>query len=164
MSLVAIALFVMLALSQGHIEPFDRVLGPGYTLVATDGAYGIVIDERFAARFLPPTDGQDVETWTPAPRDIAAAEMLLRPLRPADSGSTDQRNIKDTPEDLVSRTWFGATIDGQRLLFVDGYCSGGLPSRPLYPVLIADGGPCYWNATIDAETWEVVQYVENGEA
>ncbi len=102
MSLVAIALFVMLALSQGHIEPFDRVLGPGYTLVATDGAYGIVIDERFAARFLPPTDGQRVETWTPAPRDIAAAEMLLLPLRPADTGSADQRNIKDTPEDLVS--------------------------------------------------------------
>ena len=164
MSLVAIALFVMLALSQGHIEPFDRVLGPGYTLVATDGAYGIVIDERFAARFLPPTDGQRVETWTPAPRDIAAAEMLLRPLRPADTGSSDQRNIKDSPEDLVSTTWFGATIDGRRLLFVDGYCSGGLPSWPLYPVLIADGGPSYWNATIDGETWELVQYIENGEA
>lgn len=164
MPLVAIALFIMLAMSQAHIEPFDRVLGPGYTLVATDGAYGIVIDDRFAARFLPPTDGQQVETWTPTRQDIAAAEVLLRPLRPVGTSNDDQQNMKDTPDELVSRTWFGATIDGQRLLFVDGYCSGGIPSRPLDPLRVEDGGPCYWNATIDAESWEVVTYTENGEA
>ncbi len=62
MPFVAIALFVMLTLSQEHIEPFDRVLGP------------------------------------------------------------DAREGQEIPEDLVSRTWYGA--------IVDGYCSGGLPSRP----------------------------------
>ncbi len=164
MPLVAIAMFIMLALSQGHFAPFERVLGPGYALVATGGAYGIIIDERFAPRFLPPTEGQHVETWTPARQDVAVAEMLVRPFRPADAGSADQRSLKQTPENLVSRTWFGAVVDGQRRLFVDGYCSGGIPARPLYPLRVEDGGACYWNATIDAERWEVLQYVENGEA
>ncbi len=164
MSLVALALFVALALSQGHIEPFDRALGPGYTLVNAGGAYGIVIDDRFAARFLPPTEGQRVETWTPDWRDIAAAEAVLRPLRPADAQGANQPQLRDTPEDLVSRTWYGAIIDGQRLMFVDGYCSGGLPTRPLYPLRVEDGGACYWNATIDADAWEVMSYTENGEA
>lgn len=164
MSVIAIALFVMLALSQGHIEPFERVLGPGYTLVAADGAYGIVIDGRFAPRFLPPTDDQRVETWTPTEQDIAAAEVLLRPLRPEGSRGVEERAPGETPEDLVSRTWFGAIVDGQRRLFVDGYCSGGLPTRPLYPLRVEDGGACYWSATIDAETWEIVEYTENGEA
>ncbi|MEJ7900748.1 MAG: hypothetical protein WKF63_02830 [Thermomicrobiales bacterium] len=164
MSLVAIAMFIMLALSQGHIAPFERVLGPGYTLVAANGAYGIIIDERFAPRFLPPNEGRRVKTWTPTRQDVATAEMLLRPLRPADEGGANQPALKGIPEDLVSRTWFGAVVDGQRLLFVDGYCSGGIPARPLYPLRVEDGGACYWNATIDAETWEVIQYVENGEA
>lgn len=163
MPIVAIAVFVALALSQGHIDPFDRVLGPGYALVNAGGAWGIVVDERFAARFAPSTDAQSVETWTPGAIDIAHAELLLRPYGPADSGLDDPPGHV-APGDLVSRTWYGAVIDGRRLLFVDGYCSGGIPANPLTPMLIADGGPCYWSATIDADTWVVMSYVENGEA
>lgn len=165
MPLIAIAVFIVLVLSQGHMPPFDRVLGPGYTLVATHGLYGIIIDDRFAPRFLEPQDaGAVVAYWTPATGDIAQAETLLEPLRPGDGIERDLRTSISSPEDLVSRTWYGATIDGQRLLFVDGYCSGGIPGHPLVPFRVEDGGACYWHATIDAETWEVLSYIENGEA
>lgn len=164
MPLVAIAIFIALALSQGHVAPFDRALGPGYTLVATDDAYGIVIDARFAPRFLGPADRKDAAGWTPTRSDIVAAEQLLRPRRPAGFDAVGGNQLKHTPESLVSRTWYGAVIDGQRLLFVDGYCSGGMPSQPLTPTLVLDGGSCYWYATIDADTWDVLSYSENGEA
>ncbi len=85
MPIVAIALFVALALSQGHINPFDRVLGPGYVVVNAGGAWGIVVDERFAARFLPSSDAPETETWTPGGSDIAHAELVLRPYGPAES-------------------------------------------------------------------------------
>jgi len=163
MPAIAIAIFVMLALSQGHIAPFDRALGPGYALVAIGGVYGIVIDARFVPRFLPPQDGER-EPWTPDRDDIARAETLLAPLRPDDRRDVQPRAAGMTPEDMVSRTWYAATIDGRRLLFVDGYCSGGIPGHPLEPVLIADGGSCYWRATIDADSWELISYAENGEA
>ena len=143
MSLVAVAVFI--------------------AVVNAGGAWSVVIDERIATRFLPQTDVRKADTWTPEASDIAHAELLLRPYGPARSGLDDSPG-RVAPEDLVSRTWYGAVIDGQRLLMVDGYCSGGLPTRPLYPYRVDDGGPCYWSATIDAEAWEVFSYSENGKA
>lgn len=163
MPIVAIAMFIALVLSQGHVEPFDRVLGPGYAVIDAGGARGIVIDERFAARFLSTNDPASIETWTPGASDIAHAEVLLRPYGPAGSGLDDSSG-RVAPEDVVSRTWYGAIVDGERLLYVDGYCSGGIPASPLYPLRVEDGGPCYWNATIDVDEWEVMSYSENGEA
>lgn len=164
MPLVAIAAFIVMVMSQAHIAPFDRVLGPGYTMVATQGTYGIIIDAHFAERFLYLPEGQSAQPWTPSRDDVAAAEELLRPHRPGDALDGRARREFDSPEEAVSRTWYGAIVDGQRLLYVDGYCSGGLPSNPLQPVRVMDGGACYWHATIDAERWEIVSYVENGVA
>jgi hypothetical protein len=49
-------------------------------------------------------------------------------------------------------------------MYVNGYCDGGLPDDPLMPVFVLDGGACYWNAAINADTWVIVSYQENGEA
>ncbi len=164
MALIAIAMFVVLVLGQAHVGPLDHLLGPGYTTVATHGTYGIIIDERFAARFVEGAEGESLETWTPTQEDVVAAETLLQPLRPGDAVDAQRRQEAESPEDLVSRTWYGVIVDGERIMFVNGYCDGGIPEDPLMPVFVADGGSCYWNAAINADTWEIVSYLENGNA
>lgn len=163
MLLVMIAILVIVSgLTDGpHIDRLPRF---GYTMVATGGNYGIVIDERFAGRFVEAHVGEAFDTWTPSRDDVAAAEELLRSVREDVTIDAETIARADSAEDRVSRTWYGATIDGGRLLFVYGYCFGGLPERPLVPVSVADGGACFWNATIDVEQWEVLAYNENGGA
>ena len=160
MPFIAIAIFLATVLVGGHVPPFDQITSPGYTLVATHGTYGIIIDERFAVRFL----GEPGETWTPTREEIVSAEALLRQLRPDDAITPEQRQEAAVPEDLVSRTWYGGYQEGVRMLYVNGYCDGGMPDNPLMPVFVADGGPCFWYAIINAETWEIAWYIENGNA
>jgi hypothetical protein len=163
-ALIAIATFIVLVLGQAQVDPFDGLLGPGYSMVATHGAYGIIIDARYAARFIESSEDEATETWTPTREDIVAAEELLQPYRSSDAVDAERRQQADSPDDLVSRTWYGGIVDGERILYVDGYCTGGLPEQPLLPMFVADGGACFWNATINADTWEIVGYSENGEA
>ena len=164
MPFVAIAMFVAIAICHSSVLPNDGIPGFGFATVATQGTYGIIIDERFAGPFVYMPEGQTFETWTPSREDVSTAETLLRPLRPGDALNAEARQDYDSPGEAVSRTWYGAIVEGERLLFVNGYCSGGIPSNPLTPVIVADGGACFWNATIDADTWEIVSYVENGVA
>lgn len=164
MPLVAIAMVVVIAMCQSNVLPYDDIPGFGYTMIATQGTYGIIIDARFAEPFVYTHEGQTLETWTPTREDVSAAESLLRPHRPGDTLDAGARQDYGSPGEAVSRTWYGAIVEGERLLYVNGYCSGGLPANPLTPVIVADGGPCYWNATIDTDAWEIVSYVENGEA
>jgi len=162
--LLALVVAFVVVIGQFDDAQDVRIRGYGYTMVAIQGTYGIVIDERFAGRFLGKHEGESFETWTPSHDDVVAAEELLRVVRPGDAVDAERRDRASSPEDLVSRTWYGAIVDGRRLLFVNGYCAGGLPARPLVPEVVADGGACFWNATIDAEQWEIVTYTENGEA
>jgi len=164
MPLVVIAICLALVMSLTHVPPFETVFGPGYTTVATQGTYGIIIDERFATRFVNAREGVSFDMWTPSRDDISTAEELLRPYRPDDALDRRTRSEFDSPEEAVSRTWFGSIVDGERLLFVNGYCAGGLPAQPLIPIVVSDGGACYWNATIDATAWVIITYRESGEA
>jgi hypothetical protein len=164
MLLVAISMIVVTFMSLFHVAPFENAFGPGYTMVATHGTYGIIIHEQYAGRFLGGDAGTTLQTWTPSRDDVAHAEELLRNARPDDAIDAGKRAEADSPEDLVSRTWYGAIVDGERLMYVNGYCSGGLPESPLVPVWVLDGGSCYWNAIINADTWKIVSYGENGEA
>ncbi len=104
MPLVAIAICTALVMSLTHVPPFDTVFGPGYTMVATQGTYGIIIDERFANRFVNAPEGASFEMWTPSRDDISTAEELLRPYRPDDALDRRTRSEFDSPEEAVSRT------------------------------------------------------------
>jgi hypothetical protein len=45
------------------LEPFAEVLGRGYTYVATNGVYGIIIDEAFAPRLVYESNRDEVEGY-----------------------------------------------------------------------------------------------------
>ncbi len=88
----AIVVFIVGALVQGRVEPFDEILGRGYTHVANDGVYGIIVDGRYAPRFFSDKRRETIEAyWTPAVDDIAIVEELLKSVRERDSVNVRER-------------------------------------------------------------------------
>lgn len=175
MAVGAIVMFIIAVLIQGRIEPFDQpLLGPGYTMVANQGVYGIVIDERFGPRFFSERRRESIDGyWTPEADDIAMVEDLIRSKRPGDGQQARERGAERPPGDreriarieaLVSRQYIGFSANGVNYIKVIGFCGGGLPNFPLRRLIVADGGPCYWTALIDADSRTIASYAENGEA
>lgn len=168
----AIGMFIVGALVQGRVEPFEGTPGHGYTYAAKDGVYGIIVDARYAPRLFSDNQRKAIEGyWTPTIDDIAIVEELLKSVRKGDSvyarervGEGDHLAGRARVDELVSRQYVGFMADGMRFVDVIGFCSGGIPSDPLARVVVADGGACYWNALIDADSGTIESYVENGQA
>lgn len=175
MAVFALLVFVVSMLVMAHVEPFDESIGRGYDYVVMDGVYGIIIDEAFAPRFVNERDREGVDGyWTPSAADVARAEDLVRTERGTDREDDRERarehhadrlaiGGQDAIDDAVSRQYHGGIENGTRLLHINATLSG-LPADPLAPVVVLDGGPGYWYATIDADSWTVESYVENGQA
>ncbi len=175
MAVLAIIVLIIGAMTSARAEPFDETIGRGYNYVVTDGIYGIIIDEAFAPRFVSERHREEVDDyWTPTREDIVRAEELVRRERGTDREADRERaqehhadrlaiGGKDAIDDAVSRQYHGVIVNDTRLLHINAMLRG-LPSNPLAPVVVADGGPGYWTATVDAERWTVESYVENGQA
>lgn len=175
MAVWAVIVLLVGAMISARVEPFDETFGRGYDYVVTDGIYGIIIDEAFAPRFVNERDRDAIDGyWTPTPEDVARAEELVRGERGVDRQDDRERaqarhadllaaGGRAAVDDAVSRQYHGVIRYGTRLLHINATLSD-LPSDPLSPVIVLDGGPGYWTATVDADRWTVVSYVENGEA
>lgn len=176
MAVFALVVLVVSMLVTARVEPFDETLGRGYTYAVTDGIYGIIIDEAFAPRFVNENRRDEVDGyWTPTREDVVRAEDLLRRERGTDRQADRERaqdeyaerlaiGGRDAIDDAVSRQYYGVIEDGTRLLHVNAAISGGISADPLSLVVVLDGGPGYWTATVDADRWTVESYVENGQA
>jgi hypothetical protein len=175
MAVWAFLVLVVSTLVTARVEPFDETLGRGYDYVVTDGVYGIIVDEAFAPRFINERAREEVEGyWTPTRDDVTRAEDLVRRERGSDRRDDRERAREAYADRLavggrvavdsaVSRQYFGVIEDGTRLLHINAALSG-LPEDPLTLLVVADGGPGYWYATIDADSWTIDSYVENGYA
>lgn len=175
MAVLAIIVLIIAGMTSARVEPFDETIGREYDYVVSDGVYGIIIDEAFAPRLMSERSRNRVDGyWTPSREDVARAEEVARRERgtdrEADREQARERHAdrlavggKDAVDDAVSRQYHGVIENGTRLLHINAHLSG-LPENPLSRVIVFDGGPEYWNATINADTWTVESYVENGQA
>lgn len=172
---ISLLMVVVTVLSMARVEPFGGVIGGGYDYVVTDGIYGIVIDEAFAPRFVSERRRDEVEGyWTPTREEVARAEQLVRSERGTDRQAyrdlaqeryADRLAVggRDAIDDAVSRQYHGVIENGTRLLYINANLRG-LPADPLAPMIVLDGGPGFWMATINADSWTVESYSENGNA
>lgn len=135
----------------------------GYVYVRIPEGFGIVIDKRFVASSFDFGVYGLLGAWTPAKEDVLAAEDALTGVREARPPATEPG--KDVViEDLVSRQYFGLEHEDGKRLFINGFCTGGIPEHPVLIIRVQDGGSCFWYAWYDMTTGEIIQYVENGEA
>lgn len=92
---------------------------------------------------------QSDEAWTPTEADVVAAEAAIE----AEQGPLDHM-----------RQYVGITEDGQRKVFVNGFCDAWDTNWQAELVFVMDGGDCYFTAIYNVETSELESFMFNGEA
>jgi len=90
---------------------------------------------------------KETRFWSPTPREVsaadAAAEKYIRQVRPAQSPDLGLK-LKQ-----YHRQYVGITSDGRKRIYINYYCQ---PDRLMdEPILIKDGGDCFFHLEYDIE-------------
>lgn len=115
-------------------------------IIFVNGNPGVVLDATSYRR--------DVEGWTPGMDDLQAAEDAVMTVA-----------VRDDRDPFLFgyRQYAGFVEDGERKIVVHSMCQR-LDGWDQKFLLVLDGGPCFWQATYNAETGEVETFYVNGQA
>jgi len=139
------------------IVPAKAVEGEGYTGWLMNAAQAEIAmpmfnitDERYM-----PKDAQ--EGW------VSEAEAAL-PAYLATQPNATPRLIADINNNVFERQYFVYGYEFQYLLVINGYCPDSYFDPSIDPVMVLDGGDCFWQATYDIRTHQFVDLSVNGNA
>lgn len=151
MSLIIILIIAILGfwsitdVSTVEVEPASIIERPAesWVVVTTDGIEGVIVPPDQAAGLW-----VTAPYWQPDVASITRAEEAIE----AEQGELSHY-----------RQYVGYTVDGQRMIFINGFCESPGDWRS-QPVFVLDGGDCYFGATFNVETGELTSFSFNGEA
>jgi hypothetical protein len=121
----------------------------------------VIVPESDAADFAEAAGWEPAEAyWTPTDADVAALEEEMEQAFEAEVPP------RERVEDLIGylRQYVGVIEAGERTIVVNAFCEPGSPDWPSEPIVVADGGACYFQATWDVERGEFRSLMINGEA
>lgn len=157
-ALAASLLLVAACGDDGSTQDRDETFDPGVD--ADDPGGGNALPGQIVV-FGPDEVEADVYgepvTWTPSAEDVAAVEEILAAhLRDEAATGVDELTT-------YARQYVGVGEAEDRLT-VNALCAvDDLPWEDDL-VLVNDGGPCFWQATVDPATGTVDPFTVNGEA
>jgi hypothetical protein len=134
-------------------------------LVSGDGWRGVLLDAEVGWLELP--DGtlvEDVDSFRPTEEDVRRfEERLPAALGTATNASGEAVTVDDL--DGYVRQYTGVEGGGARHLVVAALCRpDDLPEWESSWIEVSDGGACFWDATMDLETGEILRLSFHGEA
>lgn len=111
---------------------------------------GVIVPEEAASSLLFGTypDLEFGDYWTPTLMDVEAAEAAIA----AEQGELDHM-----------RQYAGFIEDGERKVFVNGFCDALGVDWTTERVLVDDGGDCYFTAVYNVDQDELEMFRFNGE-
>lgn len=144
-SIWAVAIvFATLVIARGLVA--GDGMPQGNPVISINGNPGVVLDATSYQR--------GAEGWTPSMDDLQAAEDAVMTV-----AAQDERN----PLPFGYRQYAGIVEDGERKIVIHSMCKR-LDGWGQEFLLVLDGGPCFWQATYNADTGEVETFYVNGQA
>jgi chorismate mutase len=135
-----------------------------WTLVQGEGYEGVIVPPASAAELANAyVGGQVQERWFPTEAEVAALEQNL----PSYLQTLADASV-EVSEDFVARLseykrqYSGFIQNGRRLILVNATCTDDLNWRT-EPVIVDDGGDCFFRVTYDPTTGAFEQFEVNGE-
>lgn len=112
---------------------------------------GVIVPARDAGSLVYGTRPEipDEDYWTPTLADVEAAEAAIA----AEQGDLEH-----------NRQYAGFTEDGERKIFVNGFCQSFSADWTREPVLVDDGGDCFFTAiyNVDRDVLEMFRFNGQG--
>jgi hypothetical protein len=115
-----------------------------WNIVEIDGVQGAIVTETNGPLFI-----DSDAYWTPSVVDIADAETAI---------------LQDEGELGHTRQYVGFLEDGQRKISINGFCDDMGYDWEHEPVVVDDGGDCFFTAVYDMETGALEWFTFNGDA
>jgi hypothetical protein len=137
----------------------------GWTLVQGDGFEGIIVPGDRADELTDFYVSEPVEDyWTPVDEDIALLEgrMLVYFLTIGTDGLGVSADFVDRLPDY-KRQYAGYVQGGRNLILVNASCANDLDWQT-QPLIVMDGGDCFFRVTYDPEAGTFSGFEVNGEA
>lgn len=127
------------------------LVGANWEPVTVGEVEGVIIDPDDASLFIAPL-GLDLDRdayWRPAQAHVEAAETAL---------AEEPRHLNH------KRQYVGYVEDGDRKILVNGFCESFGRDWRERPVLVDDGGHCFFTAIYNVDSGELERFRFNGEA
>lgn len=139
------------------------------TLVEGDDYHGVLLDAHLD--YLQPEEGpgidDGVESFVPTEDEVATFEAGLEDaLADAVNPTMDEVTADDLPDYV--RQYTGVAADDLQQLVVGGFCASaadddGFNWQDSW-IQVADGGTCFWEATMDLASNTIIRFAFNGSA
>lgn len=113
--------------------------------VSIDGIEGVIVAEADVAAF-----GVNDEPWTPTVDNVISAEQAI---------AEEQGDLPDH-----RRQYAGYIEDGDHMIFVNGFCDDFGQDWEREPIIVMDGGECFFNAVYNVDSATLEWFTFNGDA
>lgn len=136
--------------------------GAAWQIVRGDGYEGVIVPADQVGDFMHGLTGNTVQgSWTPTTQQIATLEAKLPGfLKAAPNAAVD---LHERAADY-QRQYAGYVADGRALILVNAFCSIPGIDWTSQPVVVADGGDCFFSVSFDPTTATFEDLRINGEA
>ncbi|MEO3751196.1 hypothetical protein [Streptomyces sp. B6B3] len=143
-------------------DPLSNEPAESGTLVEGDGWRGVLLETSLQDSItLPSGETVDAVSRVPALADVERFEELLPPTEeftwPSGANGQSETEIVELNEDYV-RQYTELSAGDHRQLRVMGICNPSMSGWQDEWLLVADGGSCFWDATMDLAADEITSF------
>ena len=149
--------FASSALNQLY-TPSVGLLTRGYNPLQVPDFEAVIVPQEQASDFIYSLNGErTINNWTPTKEDILELEDHIKAY------------IKELPSNSLmplteyKRQYAGAIINHHRLLYGNFFCQAFKVDWHKDPLVVMDGGNCFFQVIYDLDTQDFVSFNINGE-
>ena len=138
-------------------------LGPGAYRPVSGPAYkGVIVPAVAAGEFgFSPMNGQAPRFWTPTPADVEKLEAGVERFL---ARTPDPRASGIEPLERYRRQYAGIDHGAGPLVYANFFCESAGVDWTKKPVVVYDGGPCFFKLFYDPRSGRYSELSINGEA
>lgn len=146
-----------------ELFPIAPASATTWTPVSGSGYAGVIVGADSVPAFVRALTGQQPAAgWQPTPDDIAALETALPAFLRTAPQATDR--IRHHLADYTRQYAGFVDSDGRSLVLVNAFCDAGGTDWRSQPVLVLDGGDCFFHVTYDRDGGTFSGLTVNGQA
>jgi len=130
-----------------------------YASFNTDTFESIIVPQEKAADFIYALNGETIEQgWTPSQKDILLLEERIQAYL-----ETELIDARLMPLSNYQRQYAGANVKEHHLLYGNFFCQSFDVDWRKIPIVVLDGGNCFFHVIYDLKTEDFVLFNINGE-
>jgi hypothetical protein len=134
----------------------------GWQVVSGPGFHGAIVPAPEIESYIQMLTGETIQgTWIPTPEQIQELEAQLPGFLATTTNVSSDLPIR---LDGYWRHYAGFVADGRAFIMINAFCESGGSEWESQPVIVMDGGDCFFHVIYDPTTGTFIDLMVNGDA